>query len=484
MARSGLLHRGKRWLYLVHRWIGIVTCLLFLVWFTSGLVMVYVPFPKLSEQEKLAGLPPIDWGKVRIGPAGAQRIGNPDAPPETLSLEMMGDLPVWRSVSADGAPITLSAQTGLPLAAVDATQAGRIASIFARKGIVSVERLDRDQWTVAGGYDAQRPLYRARLEGEGGHDLYVSSRAGAVVLDTSSSERFWNWLGSVPHWIYPTVLRQNQPVWRQVVLWVSGPCILAAVTGMWIGLLRTRLGRRRFKGGRMTPHHGWMLWHHVAGLAGGTTLTLWIFSGWLSVDPGRLFDSPGIDPVARAAYIGARPIGQVDLVRLAQASGAGANRLTWRSAASRLWITADAPEGKTLLDAATLKPEHAERGAVVAAAKLLFPGARITTVQRLTRPDLYWYDIGTMPRLPVLRITFDDPAATWVHIDPYNGALLGTIDERGRIYRWVFDLFHKWDLNILTLNRPVWDVLLWIFSLLGIVTSVSGIRIGWRRLRA
>ena len=42
---------GLKWLYLTHRWIGIVTCLLCAVWFISGLVMVYVPYPGLSDRD-------------------------------------------------------------------------------------------------------------------------------------------------------------------------------------------------------------------------------------------------------------------------------------------------------------------------------------------------------------------------------------------------------------------------------------------------
>ena len=39
----------KRWLYLGHRWLGIVTCLLFAIWFVSGVVMMYVGFPALRS---------------------------------------------------------------------------------------------------------------------------------------------------------------------------------------------------------------------------------------------------------------------------------------------------------------------------------------------------------------------------------------------------------------------------------------------------
>src|SRR5690606_9709389 len=122
--------------------------------------------------------------------------------------------------------------------------------------VEAIDLIHNDQWTVAGRYDSHRPLWKATLADKQGRTLYLSSRTGAVLLETTASERFWNWLGSVPHWIYPTVLRQNGEAWRQVVLWLSGPCIIAGLTGIWIGILRVRLGRRRFREGRITPYRG------------------------------------------------------------------------------------------------------------------------------------------------------------------------------------------------------------------------------------
>ena len=39
-----LIKRLKPWLYHGHRWLGILTCLLFATWFISGVVMMYVGF--------------------------------------------------------------------------------------------------------------------------------------------------------------------------------------------------------------------------------------------------------------------------------------------------------------------------------------------------------------------------------------------------------------------------------------------------------
>jgi len=46
----------RHWLYWTHRWLGIGGCLLFVMWFVSGVVMMYVGYPTLTEGERLAGL--------------------------------------------------------------------------------------------------------------------------------------------------------------------------------------------------------------------------------------------------------------------------------------------------------------------------------------------------------------------------------------------------------------------------------------------
>lgn len=478
--RPALGHRVKRWLYIVHRWIGIGTCLLFAIWFLSGLVMIYVPFPALTPQERLAGLEPIDWRRVDVPPVVALAAAG-IAAPKAMALEMRDGVPVWRIDPWDGPQRTVAAGRD-PVKPVAAAMARRVAARFDYAPVRTLERIDRDQWTVAGGFDRHRPLWKVELDDPAGTVLYVSSTSGAVVLDTRRQERFWNWLGSVPHWIYPTVLRQDNAAWRQVVMWVSGPCIAVAITGMWIGILRMRIGRRRFRGGRITPYRGWMWCHHIAGLAGGIFLLTWIFSGWLSVDPGRLFTSPGIGQAARIAYAGAAAPPPLAIDRVAQAT-AGAKQLELRWLAGRpLAVIERASAPATNLDAATLAPARISEPTILKAAARLVPGARIVQADRLNAPDAYWYEVGSLPRLPVLRVKYDDPARTWVHIDPGTGAILGDLDTSRRAYRWLFDLLHKWDLNGLTLRRPVWDILLWALSLLGLVTSVSGIWIGWARL--
>src|SRR5215212_9478724 len=55
-------------LVLVHRWLGIAFCLMFAMWFATGIVMHFVPFPALTEAERIAGLRAIEPADVRYPP--------------------------------------------------------------------------------------------------------------------------------------------------------------------------------------------------------------------------------------------------------------------------------------------------------------------------------------------------------------------------------------------------------------------------------
>ena len=243
--QRALIRRGRRWLYIIHRWIGIVTCLLFAMWFVSGVVMMYVAFPQLTDREHWAALPAIAWGRVHVPPDQAMAIAGLARYPRDLRLVMLDDTPIYRLTDWDGARKTISAMDGRLIDGVTPEQALAIAGHYPNAVHPQlIGTITRDQWSVTARYDSQRPLFLVSLGDENGTELYVSARTGELALDTTRRERVWNWLGSVPHWIYPTILRQDGATWRQVVLWISGICLVVAVSGFWIGILRLRLRRR------------------------------------------------------------------------------------------------------------------------------------------------------------------------------------------------------------------------------------------------
>src|SRR5436305_1487228 len=67
-------HSVLRSLILLHRCFGVVFCLLFAMWFASGVVMHFVPFPAASESERIAALLPIDLPRINRTPAQAVAV--------------------------------------------------------------------------------------------------------------------------------------------------------------------------------------------------------------------------------------------------------------------------------------------------------------------------------------------------------------------------------------------------------------------------
>lgn len=470
---------GRRWLHLCHRWLGIVTGLLFVTWLASGLVMMYVAFPALTEPERRAALPPLAWDRVAIPPEAA--LAGEARFPRDLRLAMLDAEPVYRITGWDGARRTVSAADGRVIAAVTPDRALAIARHDPRAVRPHVlDRVERDQWSVVARYDPLRPFHRVALGDPAGTELYVSAITGEVALDTTRHERIWNWFGAIPHWIYLTPLRAQAALWRDVVLWVSGLCILGAATGFTLGLMRLRPGRR-YPSGAVTPYRAWARWHHLGGVVGGLALLSFIVSGWLSVNPNQWFSprSPTRAMLERyAAAPGPRAGLGLAAVRAASCADAAEVRFTWldggplaaiacRDGGARVCCAGDAPPTARLAQAA----------------RRLLPDAALVGADLLREADAYWYSHHRERPLPVLRVAFDDPAATWFHIDPDTGEVLDRLDRSGRVNRWAFNLLHSFDLGPLVRHRPAWDVLVILLLAAGAVIAVSGVVLGWRRLR-
>jgi hypothetical protein len=85
----------KTLLIYLYLWMGIVLGLVFVVWFISGVAMMYVGMPRLSVAERLGHLPPLNLSIARVSPAEAaerhQLLGR------QLKIEMYFDgRPIYR----------------------------------------------------------------------------------------------------------------------------------------------------------------------------------------------------------------------------------------------------------------------------------------------------------------------------------------------------------------------------------------------------
>jgi hypothetical protein len=482
----------KRYLYLWHRWLGIGLCLFMALWFLSGIVMLYVGYPKLTAAEHLARLPALAESDCCIEPAAAlAAAGRADAP-LSLRLTSVAGLPRYLLRFADGTQVAVDGRSGRRIETVSAEQALASARQFDPSAQADYRGLvQEDRWTLSRALDADRPLHRVQLDDAQGRLLYISSQTGAVVRDASATERTWNWLGAWLHWLYPL----RGPWWTELVIYLSLAATFMAVLGQVVGLLRWRFARP-YRSGSRSPYAGFARWHHVAGLGFGAVLIAWMFSGLMSMNPWRLFESP--DSLSAVPYRGdGLRTEHVDLplaeaLRRIRQAGLHAHELEWRQVGGEGYLTASdsAGDSRILAMRATAHAQsRLDRETLHAAARTMWPAGQ-STAEWLHAYDAYYFARAEQSMyasqarpLPVLRVRFDDPAQTWIYLDPATGAMVHRLDEHRRAARWLFNLLHSWDWQPL-LERP-WlrEGLVIVFSLGGMIVSVSGIVLGWRRLR-
>ncbi|WP_043310787.1 PepSY domain-containing protein [Pseudomonas sp. ML96] len=480
----------KRYLYLWHRWLGIALCLFMALWFVSGIVMLFVGYPKLTPAEHFAHLPELPREQCCVGLGQALAASGRSDAPLAARLSSVGGTPRYLFDYAGGRRIAVDARSGQRIAQVSMQDALASAAQLSTAGELHYRgTLQEDAWTRSRALDGDRPLHL--IEDGEGTLLYISGQTGAVVRDASRTERAWNWLGAWLHWLYPL---RDSPWWAQIVIYLSLAASAMALLGQVIGVLRWRFARPYRSGSRSPYSGGFARWHHIGGLLFGALLIAWIFSGLMSMRPWGLFSaSPSLQPAYRGAVLeaGSDPQSPGETLARLRAAGFAARELHWQQVAGKTYRVAYDGAGESRI--LTVEP-----GPVLQRlpAELLenavrhIPGAASARLTWLSEYDFYYFHRAEQSmyghlrkRLPLLRVELDDAAATWLHIDPYSGALVEQLGRVQRVERWLFNLLHSWDWRPL-LERP-WlrEGLMIFFSLGGLLISLSGVVLGWRRLR-
>ncbi len=487
---------ARRWTYLTHRWLGIGGCLLMLLWFASGMVMLFIGYPKLTPWERLAALPALADGAGLKGlaalPAEVQRA------PESVVLTTLRGEPVYVvRVGKDAG--AWSARSGLPMATVDIARAEAAAMRFAGAAVLGATRqVDEDRWTHSRGLNPHRPLYRMEVGGVHPGSVYVSSRTGEVVLDAPVLQQRWNYVGAWLHWLYFLRMQPTDPVWTWTVTVLSALCTVVAISGVVVGIWRWRF-RGRYRSGARTPYtEPWMRWHHLLGLLASAFVLAWISSGLMSMNPLGVFSSAHA-AVDEARYRGGMPALQsriaepAALLSTLRAAGFLPVELQWRRIDGVLFAVALDDRGDTRivsegdggLQVALRLPENGVRGMATA-----LVDAPLRAFHVLHSADSYFYprapeamNGAMVRRFPVAMAEFDDADATRVYLDLATGDPLLVLGRRERTGRWLFNLLHSWDLPPLLRAENTRLGSLLLLSGLGTALCATALVIGWRRLR-
>jgi hypothetical protein len=502
----------RRALILTHRYLGIPLSIVFVLWFVTGIAMIYVGgMPSLSAQARLERLPELELSAVRYSPADAAAQAASGFGRVTLTTVL--DRPAYRFASPYG-NATVFADNGAPLDEIDVDTARDVAAKFLNVPASAIE-LERtveraDQWTLTLSRDL--PLHKFVVDDGAGTEVYVSPTAGEVRLVTTTRTRTLAWIATIPHWFYITPLRTNQPLWYWTVLGASALGCLLALLGLILGVTQFHKSQP-FRWSNAVRYQGWMRWHYITGVFFGIFALTWVFSGLLSMEPfdWANADSLEISPDALtggpveleqfpafaaapwAALLRDRTLKELEFRRiddapfyLARYTSGTAEPDPHRERLHQPYPIAGRAEPQHMLvDARTLeeRTEPFATDTLLARLGAAAPDAAIVTHDLLTDYDSYYYSRNRQAALPVLRVKFDDPLETWVYVDPALGQIVASIHRLHRVERWLYNGLHSLDFGFWYDRRPLWDIGMILLSLGALVTSTIGMWLGFSRLR-
>jgi uncharacterized iron-regulated membrane protein len=475
---------------LVHRYLAVCVGILMVLWCLSGFVMMYQSFPELSNEQRLNGLEPLNFARC----CNLGELALPDdAPAPGFRVEMLLGDPVLRMAGGNrlgGATPVTNLRTGQPLEELSERDVLQVAQVYGTgNGIEGTPRslglVEIDQWTLQ---TAARnaPTYKIAFDDPGANEIYISASSGEVFQATNRRVRVLSWFGAIPHWIYPTILRQNGALWTNVVIWTSIAGSFLAATGMYVGISRLR---RNKKGEIASPYRGWWYWHHVSGLVFGVLALTWVFSGLMTMGPWGVLSGGRNNPAFREAIVGAptwqeakqflAAAGRLDEARYKQIQPA--------PFAGKLYFIAHSADGtRARFDAAAQTAVLDE--AQVAAAVAQLPGT-VREFTQMNTEDSYYYGHHGEADLPVWRVLMDDEDASRLYINNDTGAMRA-IGSTGRWSRWIRTGLHDLDFPVLRIE-PVWYIVVSLLlagvtalCMIGTWLAIKRVRMDFRLYRA
>jgi PepSY-associated TM region len=471
----------KKLLIFVHRWLGVALCLLFAMWFASGIVMMYWDFPSVTPQDRLDRSPALDASTIRLSPAEAFANLKLDRPPLQARLNIFDGRPVYRFRVGRGESV-IFADTGDQVGEPLMSTIERAAASWTGKPIAAAKaesRREVDQWTVQGPLRNLRPFWK--YSWPDGQQVYVSGLTGEVVQYTTTSSRLWAYLGPIPHWLYFTPLRKHQSQWSAVVIWSSG---IATVTAMF-GIV---LGAWMYLPRKQVPYRGQKRWHMIFGLIFGLAAVTWAFSGMLSMDPfpangGRSRNQPNIAAALRgrlnvATFDAKPPIPQP-----------GIQELELLSFAEEPFYLATLAGGGTAVIPAHARPPRElagqfaksfDRSEIIRRIRdSVGVKADITVMEDY---DAYYLDRRHKKPLPVVLVKLNDPEDSRYYVDPVTARVVGGYGARNWTSRWLYHGLHSFDFPWLYKHRPLWDIVVVSMMLGGSALCLTSLILAWRVL--
>lgn len=472
-----------KFLFKIHKYIGGFIAIFFLMWFVTGIILVYYPYPRISEQmvnERMetihcSSLPDVSFIQERV-----------DDKIESLSLRQFQGQTLFE-MKADGKKSTWVADTSqvqqvkpLTFATVQAE-----AAKWSDAPVMRVDTLhEREQWVLYSKYDRMMPIYKFYFDDEQQTELFVSGKNGEPIQLTTLEQRFWAWVGAIPHKLYFPYIRKDVDRWKAWIVASGSICLVASLSGFILGLYLL-INRYRQKNRWEIPYkRGWKRWHYITGLIFGVFLVWWSISGIFSMSrvPQWLVPTKAefTFNTSRLWGKGVLPLETYQLdYRKLQEVYPDLKKVDWVRFADIPAYRIIEGENERYIDAS-----GTEVVALNVPQKTIEEGFRKIhgndskmTVTVLEKYDNYYLNLRRTLELPVYKVEFDDDDHNLYYVNPRDG-YIRYLNKNKIVDKWLFSAIHYLNMGWLV-NRPwLWTFCLWFLCIGCGIVCFTGVVLG------
>lgn len=476
----------KQIIYNIHRILGTLLSILFLIWFLSGFVMIYHTFPKVDIQDKYRAMQTFDIKDI-----------SPDTLPvfipeeETITrilLQKQGDQTIF-NIKTDKQTYQVStsnpAERSRPVSFED------IRNYAKQWCSATIEKTDTlyklEQWIPFSHYREDMPIYKFYFADPLKHQLYISSVTGETLQFTDKNSRFWAWLGAIPHWVYFTGLRQNVRLWKDVIIWLSGIGCIMCLTGTILGIRSYYRYFKKKKCGIFPYKKPVYKWHHILGLIFGLFVFTFAFSGMMSLATVPQWISKQHNPDIQKQILQKGKTLPLERYRtnghtLSLQYPSGVKSVEWTSFGDIPLYKIVAGDTLLILNASTTHVQPLMLTEKEIESYLSRIHSEDKSVQLIHDYDNYYIARKTKLPLPVYKVCINDPDQSVYYINPRNGDIR-YFNANMRIRKWTYQGLHSFSFKWL-LDRPLlWNIVMWTTMIGGTIVSFTGILLGIKYIK-
>jgi len=462
-----------------HRIFGLFLSVIMFVWFVSGFVMLYSGFPGFNGKERVSTLKKIDSDDfTRILPFLEKFSENAE---EIKLYKVVGKV-VAQIRYKNKEQKRYFLHSGKEIKNIDETLAFEIAatSFNLENKKYDLEIINKlDTWIPWEKMEKHFPIYKFYFEDEDKNEIYISSVTGEVLQQSTSSDRFWAYLGAIPHWLYFKDLRKHLESWRWVIIILSGAGSLMCVLGIFAGF--ARLKKKRKNKIDLSPYKLKLYkWHHYSGFIFGFITFTWVLSGMFSLVPAGWFytdkEENKILTKWENSFGTIKTVNWNNICEHLETSDKIFKTIIIKNFAGENYTVFKNTNFNSMALITKKLHKRADESLQQNMKSYLetIYGNQISKIEILQEYDNYYYARKMKRALPVVKVEFSNRVRTIYYIDPLQKKLVKINNKFSRVRRWLYKGLHSLDFSFIYYSK-IWEPLILILMAGGTLLSFTGV---------